>query len=253
VSRGERSRSLAVQVGFFVLIFALWWIESLAGFINPVILPHLQDVLKAFGRVLASTETLGALATTLSTFALAYGGAIVAGIAVGYLVSSSRLVTKTYEPILAAIYTIPLIIFFPTFLLFFGIGVKSKIALGFAAAFFPIALNTIAGFTSVDDRLRTAALTFGATRAQMLRRVLFPGAFSIILTGLRIAFIPCFASVLAGEIIASTSGLGHEISYYAAMMDPARMFAYVFLGIIVAALFNFGLTTWEARRAHISA
>jgi ABC-type nitrate/sulfonate/bicarbonate transport system permease component len=253
VSRHERSRSLAIQIGFFALFFALWWIESLAGWVNPIIVPHLQDVLTAFGGVMTSPDTLGALGTTLSTFALAYGAAIVTGIAAGYAVSSSRLLTKTYEPVLAAIYTIPLIIFFPTFLLFFGIGVKSKIALGFVAAFFPIALNTIAGFTSVDERLRTAALTFGATRVQMLRRVLFPGAFGIILTGLRIAFIPCFASVLAGEIIASTSGLGHEISYSAAMMEPARMFAYVFVAIIIAALFNFGLTTLEARRAHVTA
>jgi ABC-type nitrate/sulfonate/bicarbonate transport system permease component len=253
VTRSERSRSLAIQIGFFGLFFALWWIESLAGWINPIIVPHLQDVLKAFGGVMTSAETLDALGTTLSTFALAYGGAIVTGIAVGYAVSSSRLLTKTYEPVLAAIYTIPLIIFFPTFLLFFGIGIKSKIALGFLAAFFPIALNTIAGFTGIDDRLRIAALTFGATRVQMLRRVLFPGAFGIILTGLRVAFIPCFASVLAGEIIASTSGLGHEISYSAAMMEPARMFAYVFVAIIIAALFNFGLTAWEARRAHIVA
>jgi ABC-type nitrate/sulfonate/bicarbonate transport system permease component len=253
VSRSERSGSLAIQIGFFGLFFALWWIESLAGWVNPIIVPHLQDVVTAFAGVMTSPDTLGALGTTLSTFALAYGGAIVSGIAVGYAVSSSRLLTKTYEPVLAAIYTIPLIIFFPTFLLFFGIGVKSKIALGFVAAFFPIALNTVAGFTSVDERLRTAALTFGATRVQMLRRVLFPGAFGIILTGLRIAFIPCFASVLAGEIIASTSGLGHEISYSAAMMEPARMFAYVFVAIIIAALFNFGLTTWEARRAHVTA
>lgn len=247
----ERSRSLAVQIGFFVLFFAFWWLESVAGWINPIIVPHLQDVLTAFAGVVTSPETWGALETTLATFALAYGGAIVLGIATGYAVSSSRLLIQTYEPVLAAIYTIPLIIFFPTFLLFFGIGVKSKIALGFVAAFFPIALNTIAGFTGVDERLRVAALTFGATRVQMLRRVLFPGAFGIILSGLRIAFIPCFASVLAGEIIASTSGLGHEISYSAAMMEPPRLFAYVFVAIIIAALFNFTLTTWEARRARI--
>jgi len=146
-------------------------------------------------------------------------------------------------------YTIPLIIFFPTFILFFGTGVKSKIALGCLAAFFPIALNTIAGFTTVDRTLRTAALTFGASRMQLLRRVLLPGAFPIILTGLRIAFIPCFASVLAGEIISSDSGLGHQISQNAQMMETARMFSYVILVIIIAALFNLGLSTWESRKS----
>ena len=84
---------------------------------------------------------------------------------------------------------------------------------------------------------------------QLLRRVLLPGAFPIILTGLRIAFIPCFASVLAGEIISSDSGLGHQISQNAQMMETARMFSYVILVIIIAALFNLGLSTWESRKS----
>ena len=253
MAKSDRLATRLVQIAFFVALLAAWTIESALRLVNPILFPRIGDVAKDFLNVITSPATLTDIWTTMSTFGTAYIIAIVLGITIGYVVSTSRLFTKTYEPMLAAFYTVPLLIFFPTFILFFGTGVKSKMALGCLAAFFPIALNTIAGFTSVDLNLRTAAMSFGASRLQMLRRVLLPGAFPIILTGLRVAFIPCFASVLAGEIIASTSGLGHEISYSAAMMEPARMFAYVFVAIIIAALFNFGLTTWEARRAHITA
>ena len=248
MAKSDRLRTRLVQAGFFVTLLAAWSIESALRLINPILFPRIENVATQFVNVMTSPATLGDVWTTMSTFGAAYGIAIIAGISVGYVVSTSRLFTKTYEPVLAAFYTVPLLIFFPTFILFFWPGVKSKIALGCLAAFFPIALNTIAGFTSVDRNLRTAAISFGASRIQMLRRVLLPGAFPIILTGLRIAFIPCFASVLAGEIIASDSGLGHEISQNAQMMETARMFAYVFLVIIIAALFNLGLSTWETRR-----
>jgi ABC-type nitrate/sulfonate/bicarbonate transport system permease component len=244
----ERIWTRMIQIGFFAMLLSAWSIESALKLINPILFPRIENVAAEFVKVIRLPATLYDIWITLSTFGAAYGIAIIAGVTVGYIVSTSPLLTKTYEPMLAAFYTVPLLIFFPTFILFFGTGVKSKIALGCLAAFFPIALNTIAGFTTVDRNLRVAAIGFGASRMQLLRRVLLPGAFPIILTGLRIAFIPCFASVLAGEIIASDFGLGHQISQNAQMMETARMFAYVFLVIIIAALFNLILSTWEMRR-----
>jgi ABC-type nitrate/sulfonate/bicarbonate transport system permease component len=246
--KSDRLATRLVQAAFFVVLLGAWSIESALHLINPILFPRIGDVAKNFLIVITSPATLTDIWTTMSTFGAAYLIAIILGITVGYVVSTSRLFTKTYEPMLAAFYTVPLLIFFPTFILFFGTGVKSKMALGCLAAFFPIALNTIAGFNGVDLNLRTAAMSFGASRLQMLRRVLLPGAFPIILTGLRVAFIPCFASVLAGEIIASDSGLGHQISQNAQMMETARMFAYVILVIIIAAGFNLLLSTWESRR-----
>jgi ABC-type nitrate/sulfonate/bicarbonate transport system permease component len=248
MSNRERLWTRLVQIGFFVALLAAWSVESHLHLINPILFPRIENVATQFAKVVTSPLTLTDIWTTMSTFAAAYGIAIVAGIGIGYVVSTSRLFTKAYEPVLAALYTVPLLIFFPTFILLFGIGVKSKIALGASAAFFPIALNTIAGFNGVDRNLRIAAVSFGASRLQMVRRVLLPGAFPLIVTGLRIAFIPCFAAVLAGEIIASDSGLGHQISQNAQMMETARMFAYVFLVIMIAAIFNVTLSRWEARR-----
>ena len=93
-----------------------------------------------------------------------------------------------FEPLLAGVYSVPIILFLPLFVLFFGLGPGSKIAIGTTISFFPIVLNTIAGFGYVDRIFITAARSMGASDLQMFRYVLLPAALPVILTGLRIGF-----------------------------------------------------------------
>ena len=110
-------------------------------------------------------------------------------------------------------------------MLLFGIGEPARIALGACLGFLPIAISTVSGLSQVDLRLITAMRSMGASQRQLLLRVRLPGAFGSILSGLRIGFFVCFASVIAGEMIASDAGLGYEIAYSVALMNTARMFA----------------------------
>lgn len=243
---GEMTR--LIQALFFVAVLLAWAAATAGGRINQILLPSPGIVLVQLARVLRSPTLLGDVAVTFSTFAIAFIIAIIAGIAIGYFISSSSFLIKVYEPLLAGIFAIPLIVFFPTFILFFGIGVRSKIALGATYAFFPIVLNTIAGFSSVSPALRRCAVSMGASSTQILRRVLLPGALPIVLTGVRIALIGCFASVIAGEMISSEHGLGHDIALASQSMEIARMFAYVFLVILIAFIFNLSLGALERNR-----
>lgn len=245
ITRDPRSR--LIQVAFFVVVLAGWWIVTANHRINAIFLPAPGQVVAQFGRIVhAPTLALDA-AYTFGTFAVAYLIAVIAGLIVGYLVSARRFLTRVYEPLLASMYAIPIIVFFPTFILFFGTGPKSKIALGALYAFFPIALNTISGFTQVDRRLIVAARAMGANDRQLIRRVLLPAALPVVVTGMRIAFIACFASILAGEMIASEHGLGHQIAQAGQMMEIAKMFGYVVLVVVAAFLFNFGVAAVEKR------
>ena len=129
----------------------------------------------------------------------------------GYLISRSPYLIRVFEPLLAGIYAVPIILFLPLFVLFFGLGPGSKIAIGVSTSFFPIVLNTIAGFGYVDRIFITAARSMGASDVQMFRHVLLPAALPVILTGLRIGFTVTLLSVLGSETLASLAGLGHKI------------------------------------------
>lgn len=196
-----------VQVFFAIVAIGLWFALTHTGAVSPLFLPAPDAVGQALLRLVQSDEFWSALRITLSTIAVAYVIAAGAGLVSGWILTRSPLLTRTFEPLVSGLFAIPITLFFPLFILFFGIGPTSKIAYGATYAFFPIALNTIAGFAQVDRRLINAARSMGFSQAGIFRHVLFPAAFPVIFTGLRIRFFVCFASVLGGEAI--FVGLGY--------------------------------------------
>ena len=228
----------ATQAVFAVGAIALWFAVAQSGAVTPLFLPAPDAVWNALLRLVQSNEFWPAVRVTLTSVVAAYLIAAIAGVFAGWLLTRSQLLTRAFEPLVSGIFAIPITLFFPLFILFFGIGPASKIAYGAVYAFFPVVLNTIAGFAQVDRRLIDAARVMGFTRVGILRHVLLPAAFPVILTGLRIGFFICFASVLGGEAISSASGIGHNIALAAELFEPARMYAWI-LCVVAAAL---GLT-----------
>ena len=247
----ERMASRAVQVGFLAGLLALWYFATARWGVSHLLLPNPVTVWHEFVNVVSTGEFWPDLQVTLGELAVAFVISSIAGISVGYLVSRSQYLIRVFEPLLSGIYSIPIILFLPLYVLFFGLGPSSKIALGATISFFPIVLNTIAGFGYVDRIFITAARSMGASDYQMFRYVMLPAALPVILTGLRIGFTIALLSILGSETIASLAGLGHKIVQLAEAMEMARMFAYIVFVVMIAAFLNIAVTTLErrARRA----
>ena len=236
-----------MQVGFLVALIALWYLGTAYWGISRILLPNPVNVWAELKDVLASGEYLPDLRVTLTELAIAFAISCTAGITLGYLISRSQYLIKVFEPLLAGFYSVPVILFLPLYVLFFGLGPGSKIALGTTISFFPIVLNTIAGFGYVDKIFITAARSMGASDFQMFRYVLLPAAFPVILTGLRMGFTVALLSILGSETIASLAGLGHRIVHLAEAMETARMFAYIAFVVVIAALLNTAVSSLERR------
>lgn len=239
--------SRLVQLAFLLGLFLLWYMATTYWGVSHLLLPHPGKVWHELMDVLASGQFLPDLRVTLTELALAFSGSMVTGITVGFVVSRSPYLVKVFEPLFAGIYSIPIILFLPLYVLFFGLGPASKIALGFTISFFPIVLNTIAGFANVDRTLITAARSMGASNAQLFRWVLLPGALPVILSGLRMGFTVALLSIIGSETIASLAGLGHRIVHLAENMEMARMFAYIVFVVAIAVLLNTLVSKLEAR------
>src|SRR5581483_2567349 len=179
--------------------------------------------------------------------AIAFGISCTTGVTLGYLISRSPYAIRVFEPLLAGIYSVPVILFLPLYVLFFGLGPASKVALGATISFFPIALSTIAGFGNVDKVLVTAARSMGASDQKLFRYVLLPAAFPIIMTGMRMGFTVALLSIIGSETIASLAGLGHRIVHLAEGMETARMFAYIVFVVGIAAILNTLASALETR------
>lgn len=237
----------SIQMGFPVLVFLAWHLLTLSGSVSPLFLPPLGAVYTALSEIIANGSAVTEAATTLGTVLVAFAGAAVLGVAAGFGITRSEYLCRLFDPLLSSIFAIPLTLFFPPFLLFFGIGPESKIAYGMTYAFFPVALNTISGLSQVDARLVAAARSMGASPRLLFRRVLLPGALPVILTGLRVGFFVCFAAVLGGETLSSVSGLGHQVASAAQLMDSARLFAWILIVIVIC----FALVTLAGFLEHL--
>jgi ABC-type nitrate/sulfonate/bicarbonate transport system permease component len=246
-NRRNRIASRAVQIGFVIILLALWYLGTTYWGVSRVLLPNPLKVWDELKDVLASGEFLPDLQVTLMEVATAFAISCSSGVTLGYLISRSPYLVRVFEPLLAGIYSVPIILFLPLFVLFFGLGPGSKIALGTSISFFPIVLNTIAGFRTVDPIFITAARSMGASNVQMFRHVLLPAALPVILTGLRMGFTVALLSILGSETIASLAGLGHKIVHLAEGMETARMFAYIAFAVAIAALLNTVVTSLERR------
>jgi ABC-type nitrate/sulfonate/bicarbonate transport system permease component len=167
----------AIQLGLVLGAALLWQWTTLHGDVSPLLLPPLSSVYQEFRSLLIGATFWPDLYVTLYELAMAFLAAAVAGMLLGYLISRSKYSVRVFDPLLAGIYSIPAILLFPLYVLFFGIGSASKIAMGATIAFFPIVLNTISGLTNVQPSYILAARSMGASSLQMFWNVLFPAAF----------------------------------------------------------------------------
>jgi len=245
--RRDKIASRAVQIGFLVGVMLLWYLATAYWGVSRVLLPNPLNVWSELKDVLASGEFLHDLRVTLTEVAAAFTISCTTGVTLGYLISRSQYLIKVFEPLLASLYSVPIILFLPLYVLFFGLGEGSKIAIGTTISFFPIVLNTIAGFGYVDKIFITAARSMGASNLQMFRYVLLPAAFPVILTGLRIGFTVALLSILGSETIASLEGLGHRIVHLAEAMEMPRMFAYIAFVVVIAVVLNTTVSSLERR------
>ena len=224
---------LAARLGVLVALLAAW--ELIARPLNPVLYVPPSRLPEALQRVLTVRELPplpGHLWLTAGEIVAAYALAVAAGVWLGFLLGLKRAFGRVYEPLLAALYAVPSVVWYPSLMLFFGLGPASKIAFGFLLGFFPIALAVLAGIRQVPQQLVTVAVSMGATPAAVFRKVMLPAMASTIVGGLRSGLALCVVGVLVGEILGSRAGLGYVLNYAYGLLMTGE---YAALVVLVAA------------------
>jgi ABC-type nitrate/sulfonate/bicarbonate transport system permease component len=244
--RRDRLIIHSIQFALFASVFAAWYFATHSG-VRALLLPPPDLVWREMKVLWSSGRLWSAAVVTLNEIWQAYSIAVVAGIAVGFLVSRSRALVRIFEPVLTGMFAIPLTLFFPLFVVFFGIGPESKVAYGATQCFFPIALNTIAGFANVDELYLRAARAMGASSVSQFRHIYLPAALPVTVTGLRIGFFICIAAILGGETLAAASGIGKSIALAAELMETARLYAWIAYVVTVSVTLNLLALAAESR------
>lgn len=230
-----------------VTLIVLWEVLPRLGIIPQLFLPSLSSTLAAFWH--DAPEYRDALLVTLYEVAVAMvfacGGGILAGAIVGSLPRPRVLIM----PMISSLYAIPLVILYPVFTVWLGIGSESKIAFASIYGFLPTMLATAAGIQTIDPQLLLAARSMGATPIQRITRVVIPAAIPTVLSGLRIGGALVIVGVVVSEMLISSAGIGYLISRYRTILESAHVFAGVLLVLALAVAFNLLIRLVERRTA----
>jgi ABC-type nitrate/sulfonate/bicarbonate transport system permease component len=224
------------RAAVLVVVLAAW--EAVAAPLNPILYirpSSLPGALVRMWRVPDLPPLADHVGLTLREIVAAFLLAVAAGLWIGFLLGLRRTVGRIYEPLLSALYAIPSVVWYPSLMLFFGLGPASKIAFGFLLGFFPVVLSVLAGIRQVPAPLVTVAVSMGAGPFTVFRKVMLPAMASTMVGGLRTGLALSVVGVLVGEILGSKSGVGYVINYaYGLLMT--REYAALVLIIVTAVL-----------------
>jgi ABC-type nitrate/sulfonate/bicarbonate transport system permease component len=220
----RRRAFLSVVVGL-----VLWEVVGRYIVTNPILFSPLSKVLEVGWKLAVTGELARHFGVSALEFALGFLLSSVVGIAVGFLMATSRRTQDILDPWVSFFYSSPLVALMPFFLLIFGVGLASKVAIVFVIAVFPILLNAFVGIRSADPHLLEVAKAFNCTRQQIFMKILLPAALPYVIVGLRLGIGRALTGVVVGELFASRAGVGYLITAAGQSFDTAT----VFLGVLI--------------------
>jgi ABC-type nitrate/sulfonate/bicarbonate transport system permease component len=205
----------------------LWELAARSGLWNRLLFPSLASIGAELGAFAVDAD--GLLQAWISLYR-ALGGfvlAAAAGVVLGMVMGRSPLAASLLDPLFSGTYAVPKLALFPMFIFVFGIGSLSKVALIFLECLYPIVIMTYHGARDVNRVLLWSGQNMGASRAQILRRIVVPAAAPFIFAGLRVALPVAMIVVVITEMISSADGLGYLVIYALSSLRTDRMLAVV--------------------------
>jgi NitT/TauT family transport system permease protein len=241
-------RRLAVIAGRIlvgIVLLALWEYAS-GRWIEKLFVSSPSAVSLRLWRWLVTGQLWTHLSITLYATAIGFAIGAGAGFVLGLLFGRYKLVADIFDPYITAIYSLPKIALAPLFIIWFGIGIESKIAVSASIVFFVVFLNTYAGTRDVNPLHLHTTRIMGASQAEILRHVVVPSAAAWVITGLKVSVPYALVGTVIGEFMSANRGIGFVIAQATGLFDTTSVFAGLVTLGIVGAVINVGLKHAEA-------
>jgi NitT/TauT family transport system permease protein len=228
-------RAIYPLIGVAIILVA-WQAYTRMFGISRIVLPSPSDIISA------SIERYDLLIReTWPTFlesVYGFGLAVLIGIPLAVCVANSRMLNLTLYPILVATQSVPKVAIAPIILVWFGLGIESKLAIAFLVAFFPIVVDTATGLQSTPSGLLELARSLRASPVQVFAKVQFPAALPFIFSGAKVAVTLAVIGAVIGEFVGSVGGLGNLLLTANSQLDSALAWAaLVWLSVLGVLLF----------------
>jgi len=237
-------KSVSVPL-LWIVVIGIWQLGALVY--GPDVVPGPLDTIQGAGELIADGTLLQYIGISFSRVLTGWALGSLIAIPVGLVIGKVQPIRLLAEPFLNFIRFIPPIAFITLFLVWFGIGEQSKIALIMYATFFIVVLNTLTGVLSVEEDKIRSARSMGASEWQIVLHVIVPATTPYIFTGIRLAMGTSYMAIIGAEMIASNEGVGY-------LIWNSRLFFrtdWIFVGLICLGFMGFitdRLFNWFGRR-----
>jgi NitT/TauT family transport system permease protein len=239
------TRILAWQIGIGGAIVAAWEWGVQARLLDPFFVSRPGAIASRVAAWTMSGAIWGHLAVTLeeAVLGLIVGGVL--GIGLGFVLARSPFAARVSDPYIKMLNAVPRVVLAPLFLLWFGLGIWSKVALAVTLVFFVMFFNTYQGVRDADRVLIDNVRMLGASERQLVRHVLVPSALTWIFSSLQTSLGFAMVGAVVGEYLGSARGLGYVISQAEGTFDTTGVFAGMFVLAVVVVIVSAGVTRVE--------
>ncbi len=236
-------RNLGLQIAVAVIIFGSWEFLASKLWIDPFFFSSPSAIVNQIKDWIVEGTSQGPLyihfIVTFEETILSFIIGVVLGILAGYALGSNDILAVIFGPYIQMLNALPRVVLAPIFIIWFGLGMPSKIALGVTLTFFIVFFNAFQGVREVDRNLLNNARLLGADKKQLAKHVIIPSALTWILSSLHASFGFALVGVVVGEFIGSTKGLGFLIAQAQGAFNTTGVFA----GMVILSITSL-LATW---------
>jgi NitT/TauT family transport system permease protein len=241
----DRASVSAWRAGVAVLFLGGWQAAAALGVIDPFFFSRPSDIALRVWTWVSSGSLWRHLAATLeeSVLGLLIGGAI--GVVMGFALARARFAARVLEPYIMMLNAVPRVVLAPLFLLWFGLGIWSKVALAVTLVFFVMFFSTYQGVREASTVIIDNVRLLGATEGQLVQHVLIPSALSWIFASLQVSLGFAVVGAVVGEYLGATRGLGYVIAQAEGTFDTTGVFAGMFVLALVVVGASAGVAKLE--------
>ena len=240
------------QGAFYGALLLAWWGLARWRIWPPYVFPGPGDVGSYLLAGLRDGSLLWGVGTSLKRLLLGYGASVAGGVALGTLLAQSRWLGATLGGLVLGLQTLPSVCWLPLSLLWFGLNESAILFVVIMGAILAITISTQTGIQQVPQLYVRAGRTLGARGVALYLRVIFPAAFPVMLTGFKQGWSFAWRSLMAGELIYVTRGLGFLLQAGRELNDVAQLFGVMLVIIGIGAFVDYlvfrRLERWVRRR-----
>jgi NitT/TauT family transport system permease protein len=234
----ERLVTNAWRVALLAVVAGAWEGSTRSGLVNPFWVSSPSLILADLYRVFVSGSILPHVAVSLYEAFAGFVTGAVAGVLAGFALARWDRLARVLDPYVTALNSLPRVALAPLFILWFGIGLTSKIVLAFSLVVFILLVNTYAGAKNVDQDLVIITRLLGASRRQLTLKVILPASIPWIFAGFRLGVAYALIGAVVGEVIVAQAGLGFLISAAAGVFNTTGVFTALIILMVIAMLLN---------------